>query len=140
MRKTSLYTTLINIIIRCTNKKDNCYERYGGRGITICDEWRNDLTLFYDLAIANGYEDNLSIYRINTNGNYEPSNCRWVDMQTQQNNRRDNRKIKFEDDEYSISEFARKLSLPYDYVYARLARDYKTERQRSKERKENKCG
>ena len=88
MRKTRLYTTWTNIIMRCTNKKDNCYERYGGRGITICDEWRNDLTLFYDLAIANGYEDNLSIYRINQNGNYEPSNCRWADGKTQARNTR----------------------------------------------------
>lgn len=137
---TPIYNVWCSMKARCMNSNNEHYSDYGGRGIKVCDEWRHDFTSFYNWAIENGFNEGLTLDRKNVNGNYEPSNCRWVDMQTQQNNRRDNRKIKFEDEEYSISEFARKLSLPYDYVYARLARDYKSERQRSKERKENKCG
>ena len=67
MKRTRLYNIWSNIIMRCTNQKNDCYERYGGRDITICDEWRNDFKSFYDWAMANGYEDILSIDRINPN-------------------------------------------------------------------------
>ena len=74
---------------RCNNPNRSDYKRYGGRGIKICDEW-NDYNTFRDWALSNGYADNLSIDRIDVNGNYEPSNCRWVDAKTQAQNKEKN--------------------------------------------------
>lgn len=73
---------------RCYNKKYHAYKYYGGRGITICEEWLHNFKTFYDWAMANGYEENLTIDRIDPNGNYSPNNCRWVTMELQNKNKR----------------------------------------------------
>lgn len=80
MRKGSgkLYQAWCDLKQRCYNPKTHNYHRYGGRGITVCDEWRNSFDLFRDWAIQNGYLEGLQIDRENNNGNYEPDNCRWV--------------------------------------------------------------
>lgn len=72
---------------RCYNSNKWNYNRYGGRGITMCDEWKDDFKSFYDWAMSNGYDETKSIDRIDPDGNYEPSNCRWTDNTTQQFNR-----------------------------------------------------
>ena len=87
-RGTRLYNVYANMKSRCCNPNNNRYDSYGGRGIAICKEWLDDFQNFYDWSMQNGYADNLTIDRIDVNGNYEPSNCRWVTMESQSNNQR----------------------------------------------------
>lgn len=97
-RENRLYHVWVNMKQRCYNPKTNRFYIYGGRGITVCEEWLHDFGAFQDWAYANGYDDTAkfgecTIDRIDVNGNYEPSNCRWVDMKTQANNRRNNKAV-----------------------------------------------
>lgn len=92
---TRLYTIWGRMKARCNNKNYNEFYLYGGRGISICDEWVSDFMTFHEWAMANGYTDDLSIDRVNNNGNYEPSNCRWATNFEQANNKRNNRHITY---------------------------------------------
>lgn len=92
--ETRLYAIWHAMKQRCFNPNHKNYVDYGGRGIKVCEEWKNDFQAFYDWAMANGYEESLSIDRINNDGNYEPQNCRWVTMKEQCNNRRPRKNAK----------------------------------------------
>lgn len=83
-----LYKIWIGIKKRCYNQNYKAYKNYGGRGISVCDEWKNSYISFRDWSLNNGYDDELSIDRINVNGNYEPSNCRWTTNEIQARNTR----------------------------------------------------
>ena len=91
MTGSRMYMSWSGMKCRCFNKKNPAYNHYGGRGITVCDEWKQDFMNFYNWSIENGYTDELTIDRINNNGNYEPSNCRWTDMTQQIVNQRMNK-------------------------------------------------
>lgn len=91
LHDTRLYRIYCGMKTRCYNPKVLHYKNYGGRGISICDEWLNSFKDFYDWAMANGYSDELSIDRINVNGNYEPSNCRWATNLEQARNKRNSK-------------------------------------------------
>ena len=84
----SLYSSWSHLKNRCENTNNDAYKDYGGRGITICNEWANDYTVFRDWALNNGYQENLQINRINNDGNYEPNNCNWVTSKENSRNRR----------------------------------------------------
>lgn len=88
MSGTRLNSIIKNMKTRCLNPNSLDYKNYGGRGIKICDEWMKDKTTFFEWALNNGYRENLSIDRIDVNGNYEPSNCRWVTWSVQAINKR----------------------------------------------------
>lgn len=90
---------------RCFNSDNPKYPRYGGRGITITDEWL-DFHTFEKWAKENGYQEDLTLDRIDTDGNYEPENCRWVDQSVQQNNRNNNRIVEYTGKEYTLAELA----------------------------------
>lgn len=105
-KKTKLYGVWASMKERCINIKHPAYENYGGRGITMCDEWREDFQTFYDWAMESGYQEGLTIDRKDNDGNYEPSNCRWVTCKIQGNNTRRNHYIEFNGERHTISEWA----------------------------------
>ncbi|MBP3388695.1 MAG: hypothetical protein J6K98_02340 [Clostridia bacterium] len=95
---------------RCYNPKNERYKDYGGRGIRICDEWQN-FELFWEWAQVNGYNDTLSIDRIDVNGNYCPENCRWADAKTQANNTRSNKRYTVQEKTLTESQWCRELGV-----------------------------
>ena len=101
--KSRIYTIWNGIKCRCYTKSSISYKRYGEKGITMCDEWRNDFMTFYNWSIANGYADNLTIDRIDSKGNYEPSNCRWVTYKQQANNTSSNVSITFNGETHTLA-------------------------------------
>ena len=88
---------------RCQNPNAYNYDNYGGRGISVCEEW-NDYYTFRDWSLGNGYQDDLSIDRIDVNGNYQPDNCRWVTRDVQANNRRTNRILEMDGEFHTVAE------------------------------------
>ena len=103
---------------RCENESDQSYMHYGARGICVCDEWHDFLT-FKDWAFSNGYSDDLTIDRIDVNGNYEPDNCRWVGMDVQLSNQRTTIKITLGNVTHSLKKWCELLNLNYTTVQAR---------------------
>lgn len=99
---------------RCRNPNNKNYCDYGGRGVVVCEEWlgKNGFQNFYNWAISNGYEEHLTIDRIDTNGNYEPQNCRWATMKVQGRNRRNNRKYDFNGENLTLMEISERTGIP----------------------------
>lgn len=96
---------------RCYNPNNPNYHRYGGRGITVCDEWVSEFENFYSWAIKTGYSELLTIDRIDNNKGYAPNNCRWVTIAEQQRNKRSNYYIECEGTKHTITEWSRILGV-----------------------------
>lgn len=129
MAHTRIYRIWLHMKNRCYNINDNRYNDWGGRGIKVCDEWLNDFQAFYEWALNNGYKENLTIDRINVNGNYESNNCRWVDYKIQNRNSRRNRYITLNGETRCLSEWCEILNLNYLKVHRRINRDHWTIKQ-----------
>ncbi|MDD3890525.1 MAG: hypothetical protein PHR65_11500 [Syntrophomonadaceae bacterium] len=121
--KERLYETWKNMRRRCFDPKNKRWAHYGGRGITICSEW-NDYLPFRGWAMANGYADNLTIDRIDVDGNYCPENCRWVDAKTQANNVSRNRIVDVKGQKMTMAELADSLGMSYSAVQHRIERGW----------------
>lgn len=117
---TRLFNTWRSIKQRCYNPKNPAYKYYGARNIKMYDEWQSNYAIFRDWAIASGYNDNLTIDRIDVNGNYEPLNCRWITINEQQRNRRNNKPITYMGETHCLTEWAEILKFPYGCLYSRL--------------------
>ncbi len=126
--KERLYRIWYKMKVRCYKEDDEHYKWYGGRGIRVCDEWLNDFLIFREWALTHGYSRTLSIDRIDVNGNYEPSNCRWVSQKIQANNKSSNRHVEFQGKEYTVAQFAELLNYNYFTVQNRLRWGWTPER------------
>ena len=124
--QTRIYKTWRGMKDRCLNTKHNRYPRYGGRGISICEEWLH-FESFYEWAMAHGYRDGLSIDRINVNGNYEPSNCRWITIKKQANNKGNSRYLTFNGETHTMAEWSEITGINYDTIRNRLNSGWTTE-------------
>lgn len=118
-----------SMVQRCCNENNRAYHNYGGRGIKICDEWRNDYTAFREWALANGYDENAAhgectLDRIDVDGDYEPDNCRWISMHEQNFNRRDSLVFTYNGEEKTLKEWCNESDWSYDTVWHRLRRGW----------------
>ena len=126
--KTRLYRIWTNIKQRCLNPNKKEYNLYGQRGITICKEWKESYNSFKQWSLSNGYADNLSIDRIDVNGNYEPSNCRWTNAKTQANNTRTNKIITFNGETHTLSQWRDKMGFKRGVIEYRLQKGWSIEK------------
>ena len=130
--KDKIYRIYNHIKDRCYHKNDKSFKNYGGRGIKMCDEWNNDFMSFYNWAIENGYNEHLKKYRnmnttidrIDTNGNYEPSNCRWATQKQQANNTRRNKYITYDGITHTLQEWSRIVNISRNALSMRLKRGW----------------
>ena len=116
-----LHGIYVNMMTRCYNSNYVLFSRYGGRGITVCDEWRiGGYASFRSWALSNGYSDDLTIERIDNNGGYSPDNCRWATRTEQANNRHTNRMLTANGETDTMANWSRRLSIPYWVLQRRL--------------------
>lgn len=118
-----LYEILSGMKKRCYNEKSPRYKDYGGRGIEICDEWMDSergFDSFVKWSLENGYNEIATIDRIDVDGDYEPSNCRWVTLEQQANNKRDTVWVDYNGEHIQLLALCKKLGISYGTVYQRI--------------------
>jgi len=108
---------------RCYNPRSSDFKYYGGRGICVCDEWKN-FENFHAWALCNGYEDGLTIERKDNNGNYKPNNCKWATMKEQGNNKRNNIKITLNGQTKTLGQWADDVGISAQCLRSRLRRGW----------------
>ena len=124
MNKTPLHSRWLDIKDRCYNAHDKNYVNYGGRGIGVCDEWKDDFMAFHDWAVANGFRKELTIDRIDNNKDYSPQNCRWVDRATQNRNTRRNHYVTIDGETKTVMDWALTVGINESLIRARLKRGW----------------
>ena len=123
-----LYSVWADMKDRCENKNNPAFENYGGRGVAVCDEWR-EFKPFLEWALANGYEESAergkcTLDREDNDGNYEPSNCRWITMKAQGNNRRNNHMVTYNGETNTLAQWAELLGMSASTLYTRVSRGW----------------
>lgn len=127
MSKTRLYGIWASMKTRCYVKGRDSYAYYGGRGIKVCEEWKDSFETFRDWALNNGYKDELTLDRINGDGDYEADNCRWVTIIEQQSNKRNNVFLDVNSEKHTASEWSRMIGGSTHLVSGRLRRGWSVE-------------
>ena len=122
MRHTRLYKEWQAMKERCYRKGHFYFDRYGGRGIEVCQEWRNDFLAFRDWALANGYRDDLTLDRKDNDGPYSPSNCKWSTMAEQANNRNNAIRVEHDGKAVTLKELSEIIGTPYGTLYSQYRR------------------
>lgn len=122
LSNTRLYNIWCAMKQRCYYSENNEFHNYGGRGVEVCEEWRDDFLTFKMWSEQNGYKDNLSIDRIDVNGNYEPSNCKWSTSKEQARNRRETLYLTVNGETKSLIEWCEIVGLDYGTAYYRYYR------------------
>lgn len=128
MAGTRLYRIWIGMKNRCNDPKHVKYDDYGGRGITVCEAWEHNSKAFCDWAMANGYTDELTLDRVDVNGNYCPENCRWATWKEQHNNRRNNIVVTFNGKTQTLPRWAEETGIDHHKLFMRLSRGWSAER------------
>lgn len=121
MYKSRLYGIWSNIKDRCYNSNNGKYQNYGGRGIKLCEEWQ-EFVPFKEWALSNGYNDTLTIDRMDFNGDYEPNNCRWITIQEQQYNKCNNHLLTYNGRTQTLMEWAKERGIKYNTLHTRINR------------------
>lgn len=121
-----IYTIWANMKKRCSNKNNDEYKSYGGRGISVCEEWYK-FENFYRWAIESGYSDDLTIERIDVNGNYEPGNCKWIPHSEQAKNKRNTIHVKVGGETKTIGEWSKLYGVKYYTIRHRLIKGWDAE-------------
>lgn len=127
-RHTRLYRIWTQIKTRCNNSNYEHFNRYGGRGIKICNEWSEDFSKFKDWAIQNGYDENLEIDRIDNDGNYEPDNCRWQSRVVQVRNRSNTVYLEHDRLKKPLKEWCEMYGVNYKLAHQRYRKGWDFER------------
>lgn len=117
---TRIYRIWHNMVDRCYKKNDKDYYKYGARGIMVCNEWKENVLSFKDWALNNGYSTDLTLDRIDNNGNYEPNNCRWITTKEQNRNTRRNILITYNNETHCLMEWSEIMNMPYATIKFRL--------------------
>lgn len=110
------------MIHRCTNPKRDRYKNYGGRGIKVCEEWANNSEEFIEWSLSNGYQDGLTLDRIDVDGNYKPSNCKWSNLKEQANNKRNNVFININGDIRTVAQWSDYIGISRNIIYKWVSR------------------
>lgn len=126
--ETRLYNIWGGMIGRCYRENSKDFKRYGGRGVKVYDEWRKSFESFYAWSHENGYDDTLSIDRIDVNGSYEPSNCRWATALEQQRNKNNNAYVEYNGEVKCLKEWSEVLNINYSTLKGRYRRKLPVER------------